>query len=559
MQRLSGKSVCKGIAIGPVHIWRTGGFQVERKKVHNTEQEIKRLFQAKKLSGEQLEQLRAKTLEEVGAGGAAIFDAHKVLLEDEYLLNAVCNIIRSEKANAEYAVAKTGEKLEDMFARMDDEYMQARAVDIRDVAGRLLQNLMGSAWMSSFEAEEKRRENARAQKLTEPVIIVAEDLTPSETLQMDREKILAFVTVKGSTNSHTAILARMMNIPAIIGVEMDLTSIHCGMRAVVDGNLGEVVFEPDEEICTDIEQWMRQEEENRKLLKELAGKDNVTPDGRRIDIFANIGNPGDIGQALENDAGGIGLLRSEFLYLRKDELPTEEEQFQAYKEAAIRMNGKKVIVRTLDIGADKQVPYLDFGTEPNPAMGYRAIRICLKHPEIFKTQLKAIFRAAVYGDLAVLYPMITSVWEVEQIGILVKEVCEELLRENVPYKLVKQGVMIETPAAVMISDELAKMVDFFSIGTNDLAQYALAIDRQNEKLDDFFDPYHEAVIRMIRMVVRNAHEQGIPVGICGELAADPGLTEEFLCMGIDELSVAPAMILKIRKVVRECKKNSERK
>ena len=439
--------------------------------------------------------------------------------------------------NAEYAVAVTGDNFSEMFAGMDNDYMKARAADIKDISNRLVRNLTG-------------REDINDGNM-EPSIIVADDLSPSETVQMDKEKILAFVTVHGSTNSHTAILARMMNIPALIGVPIDLNEIHTGMKAVVDGQKGEVIFDPSEEICVEVEKRVREEQEKLKLLQSLKGKENVTLSGKTIKIFANIGSVSDVGYVLENDAGGIGLFRSEFLYLGRNDFPTEEEQFQAYKQVAQTMAGKNVVIRTLDIGADKQVDYFNLGKEDNPAMGYRAIRICLKQPDIFRTQLRALFRAAVYGNISVMYPMITSVEEVRQIQAIVSEVKAELDEKEIPYKTPEQGIMIETPAAVMISDELAEIVDFFSIGTNDLTQYTLAVDRQNEKLDDFYRPHHKAILRMIKMTVDNAHKCGKWVGICGELGADPELTEEFLRMGVDELSVAPSMVLKVRKAVRE--------
>lgn len=537
MFALSGKSVYKGIAMGPVVVLKKDDCQVQRIKTENSQQEIVRVDQAVEVSRQQLQVLYEKALGEVGEASAAIFEVHQMMLEDEDYLEAIYNIIRTEKTNAEYAVAVTGDNFYEMFAGMDDEYMKARAADIQDISNRLVRNLMGS--------EEVDLRNI------EPSIFIADDLTPSETVQMDKSKVLAFVTVHGSTNSHTAILARMMNIPALIGVPMDLEKIQNGVKAIVDGFKGEVIFDPSEEVCADTENRIQMEEEKKLLLQNLKGKENVTRDGRKINIYANIGSVGDLGYVLENDAGGIGLFRSEFLYLGREDFPAEEEQFQAYKQVLQTMAGKKVIIRTLDIGADKQVDYFNLGKEENPALGYRAIRICLKQPEIFKTQLRALLRAAVFGNLSVMYPMITSTEEVTQIYRIVKEVKEELEKENIPYKIPEQGVMIETPAAVMVSDELAEMVDFFSIGTNDLTQYTLAIDRQNEKLDDFYNPHHKAILKMIRMVVENAHRAGKWAGICGELGADTELTEEFVRMGVDELSVAPSMILKIRRIVRE--------
>lgn len=452
---------------------------------------------------------------------------------------AIYNMIRTEMVNAEYAVAVTGDNFSQMFAEMDDDYMKARAADIKDISNRLIRNLSGAedSDLSSME----------------PSVIVAEDLSPSETVQMDKEKVLAFVTVHGSANSHTAILARMMNIPALIGVPLNLDDIHTGMRALVDGFKGEVVFEPSDEVCLEAERRIKEEAEKLQLLQTLKGKDDITLDGHRINIYANIGSVGDVGYVLENDAGGIGLFRSEFLYLGRENFPSEEEQFQAYKQVVQTMAGKKVIIRTLDIGADKQADYFNLGKEDNPAMGYRAIRICLKQPDIFKVQLRALLRAAVFGNLSVMYPMITSVEEVQKIYGIVEDVKKELEDTGIPYKMPEQGIMIETPAAVMISDELAEIVDFFSIGTNDLTQYTLAVDRQNARLDDFYNPHHKAILKMIQIVVDNAHKCGKWAGICGELGADTELTEQFIRMGVDELSMSPSMILKVRKIIRETK------
>lgn len=539
MQYFQGKSVYKGIVMGPVAVLKKNDYQVKRARIEDPEAEVKRVEEAVEVSKKQLGRLYDKAVREVGEASAAIFEVHQMMLEDEDYLESMENMIRTELVNAEYAAAATGDNFAEMFAAMDDEYMKARSADVKDISERLVRNLSG--------------EGDNDLSSMEPSIIVADDLSPSETVQMDKEKILAFVTVHGSTNSHTAILARMMNIPALIGVPMDLNGLKTGMTAVVDGFSGQVIFEPEEDVQKETEKRMQEEAEKQKLLEELKGKENVTPDGRKINIYANIGSVGDLGYVMENDAGGIGLFRSEFLYLGRNDFPTEEEQFQAYKQAVQTMAGKKVIIRTLDIGADKQVEYFNLGKEENPALGYRAIRICLKQPEIFKAQLRALFRAAVYGNLSVMYPMITSTEEVEKIYAIVAEVEEELKAQEVQYKIPEQGIMIETPAAVMISDRLAEMVDFFSIGTNDLTQYTLAIDRQNEQLDDFYNPHHEAVLRMIRMVVENAHKCGKWAGICGELGADLTLTEQFVRMGVDELSVAPSMILKLRKVVREMK------
>ena len=539
MQYFQGKSVYKGIVMGPVAVLKKNDYQVKRARIEDPEAEVKRVEEAVEVSKKQLGRLYDKAVREVGEASAAIFEVHQMMLEDEDYLESMENMIRIELVNAEYAAAATGDNFAEMFAAMDDEYMKARSADVKDISERLVRNLSG--------------EGDNDLSSMEPSVIVADDLSPSETVQMDKEKILAFVTVHGSTNSHTAILARMMNIPALIGVPMDLNGLKTGMTAVVDGFSGQVIFEPEEDVRKETEKRMQEEAEKQKLLEELKGKENITPDGRKINIYANIGSVGDLGYVMENDAGGIGLFRSEFLYLGRNDFPTEEEQFQAYKQAVQTMAGKKVIIRTLDIGADKQVEYFNLGKEENPALGYRAIRICLKQPEIFKAQLRALFRAAVYGNLSVMYPMITSTEEVEKIYAIVAEVEEELKKQEVQYKIPEQGIMIETPAAVMISDRLAEMVDFFSIGTNDLTQYTLAIDRQNEQLDDFYNPHHEAVLRMIRMVVENAHKCGKWAGICGELGADLTLTEQFVRMGVDELSVAPSMILKLRKIVREMK------
>lgn len=539
MQYFQGKSVYKGIVMGPVAVLRKNDYQVKRTRIEDADAEILRVTGAVEAAKEQLGRLYDKAVQEVGEASAAIFEVHQMMLEDEDYLESIQSMIRTELVNAEYAAAATGDNFAQMFAAMDDDYMKARAADIKDISERLVRNLSGGADadLSSME----------------PSVIVADDLSPSETVQMDKEKILAFVTVHGSTNSHTAILARMMNIPALIGVPMKPDELKNGMTAVVDGFSGQVIFEPDETVKAETKKRIEEEAEKQKLLQELKGKENVTLDGRRIHIYANIGSVGDMGYVLENDAGGIGLFRSEFLYLGRNDFPTEEEQFQAYRQAAQMMAGKKVIIRTLDIGADKQVDYFQLGREDNPAMGYRAIRICLKQPEIFKVQLRALLRAAVYGNLSIMYPMITSTEEVKRIYEIVAEVEEELKAQGVQYRIPEQGIMIETPAAVMISDRLAELVDFFSIGTNDLTQYTLAIDRQNERLDDFYNPHHEAILRMIQMVVENAHKCGKWAGICGELGADPTLTEQFVRMGVDELSVAPSMILKLRKIVREMK------
>ena len=537
METLKGKAVYKGIALGKISVLRKTENVVKRVKIEDVDAELQRVEAAKAQAIEQLGKLYDKAVKEVGEASAAIFEVHQMMLEDLDFNEAIENVIRTQEVNAEYAVASTGDSFSEMFASMDDDYMKARAVDIKDISERLVQNLAGNG--------------DNGLDFAEPVIVVADDLTPSETVQMDKEKILAFVTVHGSTNSHTAILARMMNIPALIGVEMNLEDMQTGTEAVVDGFIGEFILYPEEIVKAEAQKKLDEENEKRNLLLELKGKENITLSGKKIELYANIGSAADVGYVLENDAGGIGLFRSEFLYIGKNELPSEEEQFQAYKQAAQNMAGKKVIIRTLDIGADKQADYLNLGKEENPALGYRAIRICLTQTDIFKTQLRAIFRASNYGRIAIMYPMITSVEEVKKIQEIVQEVKNELRDCEIPYKDVEEGIMIETPAAVMISDELAELVDFFSIGTNDLTQYTLAIDRQNEKLDAFYNPHHKAVLKMIQMVVDNAHKAGKWVGICGELGADPKLTETFVRMGVDELSVAPSMILKLRKIVRE--------
>ncbi len=535
-KKFSGKTVYNGITMGKVMVLQKDQEQIRRTRIEDSEHECGRVQGAVNASKQQLATLYDKAVKEVGESSAAIFEVHQMMLEDEDYLDAIYHIIRTEMVNAEYAVAITGDNFAAMFAGMEDEYMQARAADVKDISARVVRNLSGQGGVD-FSA-------------MEPSIIVADDLTPSETVQMDKKKILAFVTVHGSTNSHTAILARMMNIPALIGVKMDLSMIQTGMTAIVDGAAGEVIFEPTEFQCSEAEKKIQNEREKLRLLQELKGKKNETSDGRTINIYANIGSVSDVGYVLENDAGGIGLFRSEFLYLGRDDFPSEEEQFQAYKQVVQMMGQKKVIIRTLDIGADKQADYFALGKEDNPALGYRAIRICLKQPEIFKTQLRALLRAAAYGNLSIMYPMIISAEEITQIYAIVKEVDEELTQAQIPHRVPEQGIMVETPAAVMVSDELAKLVDFFSIGTNDLTQYTLAIDRQNQRLEDFYNPHHKAILRMIQMVVDNAHKCGKWAGICGELGADTALTQTFVDMGVDELSVAPPMVLKVREKVR---------
>ena len=505
---------------------------VKRTHITQAEEELKRLEAAKELTLEQLGRLYEKALQEVGEVNAAIFEVHQMMLEDDDYQEAIQSMIQNEQVNAEYAVAVTGDNFAEMFAGMDDEYMQARSADVKDISNRLIRNLSGE---EQFDWDSM-----------EPSIIVADDLTPSETVQMDKSKILAFVTVHGSTNSHTAILARMMNIPALIGVQLDLETLRNGTTAIVDGRNAAFYVDPDESQLNAAKEMQQKELEQRELLASYKGRESVTRSGKKIHVYANIGSVSDVAYAVENDAEGIGLFRSEFLYIGRDALPDETEQFNAYRQVLQTMAGKKVVIRTLDIGADKNADYLELGEEANPAMGYRAIRICLKQPDIFRTQLRALLRAAKYGNLSVMYPMIISVEEVKKILEIVDEVARELEHEGIPYAIPEQGIMVETPAAVMMSEELAELVDFFSIGTNDLTQYTLAIDRQNERLDDFYNPHHEAVLRMIQMTIDGAHKAGKWVGICGELGADPELTERFVRMGIDELSVAPSMVLGTR-------------
>lgn len=537
MTEYTGKSVYKGTAIGAIRVLKKKDSLVKRVHIDDVEAELARLEDAKQQTLSQLQSLYEKALQEVGEANAAIFEVHQMMLEDEDYQDAILGMIRNEEVNAEYAVAVTGDNFAEMFANMDDEYMQARSADVKDISNRLVENLSG---------EEQMDWNTM-----EPSIIVADDLTPSETVQMDKKKILAFVTVHGSTNSHTAILARMMNIPALIGVPLSLEELHSGTQAIVDGKKGVFYLEPDATQIAKAEEAQKQEKEQQNLLATYKGRESVTKSGKKIHLYANIGSVSDVAYVLENDAEGIGLFRSEFLYLGRDALPDETEQFNAYRQVLQMMAGKKVIIRTLDIGADKNADYLELGHEDNPAMGYRAIRICLEQPDIFKTQLRALLRAAKFGNLSIMYPMITSVEEVMSIKEIVKEVEKELQEENLPYVIPEQGIMIETPAAVMISAELAEHVDFFSIGTNDLTQYTLAIDRQNSRLDRFYNPHHEAVLRMIQMTIDGAHKHGKWVGICGELGADTTLTERFITMGIDELSVSPSMVLGVRSKICE--------
>lgn len=534
MEVLNGKSVFGGIAIGKISIYDKGDDQVKREKVADVATEVRRFENAKEKAKEQLGVLYEKALKEVGEVNAMIFEVHQMMLDDLDYVEAITHMIENQNVNAEYAVASTGDNFSEMFASMDDDYMKARAADVKDISNRVIAILQG-------------KDNSGVLG-DEPVIVVADDLAPSETVQLDKSKVLAFVTRHGSTNSHTAILARTMNIPALIGV--DYSDDMDGMEAVVDGYNGVLYVEPEESVKNAFTAKQEEDANKKRLLQELRGKDNVTLDGKKINLYANIGGVSDVAAVLQNDAGGIGLFRSEFLYLGTDTFPSEEEQFIAYKTVAENMAGKKVIIRTLDIGADKQVDYFNLDKEDNPAMGYRAIRICLDQPDIFKTQLRAIFRASYYGNISVMYPMIISVKEIRQIKEIVESVKAELDAQGLPYGEVEQGIMIETPAAVMISDLLAKEVDFFSIGTNDLTQYTLAIDRQNPKLDSIYDSHHEAILRMIQMVIDNGHKENCWVGICGELGADITLTETFLKMGLDELSVSPTFILKVREKIR---------
>lgn len=534
MQVIQGKSIFGGIAIGPITFFAKEQNQVKRTKVEDAAAEVARYEAAVVSAQEQLGGLYEKALKEVGESGAQIFEVHQMMLEDDDYNESVKSIIETQMVNAEYAVATTGDNFASMFASMDDEYFQARAVDMKDISERVINVLMGVGEAKSWD---------------EPSIIVAEDLAPSETVQFDKSKLLGFVTRLGSSNSHTAILARTMNIPALI--QIDIQEEWNGKLGIIDGFTGAFYIDPEPEVLEKYKAKKAEQEEHRKLLAEQKGKPTVTKSGKAIKLFANIGSVSDLPAAMSNDAGGIGLFRSEFLYLESGDYPTEDEQFKAYKMVAETMAGKKVIIRTLDIGADKQVDYFNLDKEENPAMGLRAIRICLTRPEIFKTQLRAILRASAYGNIAVMYPMIISVEEVRKIKSIMEEVKAELEEAGIQYGQVEQGIMIETPASVIISDLLAQEVDFFSIGTNDLTQYTLAIDRQNAKLDEFYNPHHEAVLRMIEMVVDNAHKAGIWAGICGELGADMELTERFMAMGVDELSVSPTFIYPVRQIIRE--------
>ena len=538
MIKFTGKGVYGAVAVGKISVFERQGIKVKRVEIRDAELEIERLEKAKATAIEQLGEIYEKALKEVGEANAQIFEIHMMMIEDEDYNDAITEIIRSRKLNAEFAVAVTSKNFAEMFSSMDDSYMQARAADVKDISNRIIDCLMDNH-SSNTASDEK-------------VIICADDLAPSETVSLDKEKILAFVTANGSSNSHTAILARNMNIPAIIGLgEEFLAQIKNGTMAIADGFTGEFIIDPDEQTLAEYEKKQQAELEKKQLLQELNGKENVTLDGTKINIFANIGSADNIGAVLLNDAGGIGLFRSEFLYLEKTDYPTEEEQFRVYRKVLESMASKKVIIRTLDIGADKQADYYHLEKEENPALGLRAVRLCLDRPEIFKTQLRALYRASIYGNLGVMFPMIASEWELKETLELCEQVKKELTAENIKYGDIELGVMIETPAAAIISDKLAPMVDFFSVGTNDLTQYTLACDRQNPKIERFCDTHHEAILRLIELAAKNAHANGAWIGICGELAADTTLTETFLRMGIDELSVSPSFVLKVRDAVRK--------
>lgn len=537
MKTYEGKSVFSGIAIGKIKLYKKDEQKVKRLRISDVETEKLRYEEAKKESINQLANLYEKALKEVGEANAAIFEVHQMMLEDEDYNDSVINIITSQSVNAEYAVATTSDNFAKMFSSMEDEYMKERAADVKDISERIISILSGNE-CNKADGDE-------------PSIIVADDLAPSETVQLDKDKVLSFVTVKGSLNSHTAILARTMAIPALVNTKLSISEEIDGKLAIVDGMKGIIYIEPNEETLNLMKKKKSEEEDKKKLLQSLKGKENITMDGQKLMLYANIGNIKDLAKAIQNDAGGIGLFRSEFIYLENEDFPTEEEQFIIYKQVAETMAGKRVVIRTLDIGADKQCKYFEMKHEENPAMGCRAIRICLTRTDIFKTQLRALYRASAYGNIAIMYPMITSLWEVKRIKEIVCEVKKELDEQGITYGNPEQGIMIETPAAVMISDELALEVDFFSIGTNDLTQYTLAVDRQNTDLDMFYDSHHKAILRMIAMVVENAHKAGIWAGICGELGADVSLTKEFLAMGVDELSVSPGSILPICKIILE--------
>lgn len=539
MITITGKSVFGGVSIGKLSFYKRNQKVIKRTHVDDVESECTRFQDAKAAAVSQLKELYDKAIEDVGEANAMIFEIHQMMLEDLDYIESIENIIRTQEVNAEFAVATTADNFAQMFASMDDAYMQGRAADVKDVSERVLDILCGVG--------------DGVKQTDELSIIAADDLAPSETVQLDKSKVLGFATMYGSSNSHTAILARTMNIPAVIGLGEALGTQYDGKLAVIDGFTGTLYIEPDEETLAVMQEKRAKDLEQKALLEQLKGKENVTKSGQKINVYANIGNVSDVGAVLKNDAGGIGLFRSEFLYLENDTFPTEEQQFSVYKQVAENMAGKKVIIRTLDIGADKQVDYFGLDKEENPALGYRAIRICLTRTEIFKTQLRALYRAAMFGNISIMFPMIISVGEIHKIKEIIAEVKSELKAEGIPYREdVELGVMIETPASVMISRELAKEVDYFSVGTNDLTQYTLAIDRQNSKLDEFYDPHHPAVLAMIKMAAENAHAEGKWIGICGELGADLELTEEFLKMGLDELSVSPSMVLPLRKRIREC-------
>lgn len=538
MITLAGKSVFGGVAIGKLQFYKRNEITIKRSHVEDTAAEVKRFEDAKAKTLAVLQELYEKAVENVGEANAMIFEVHQMMLSDLDYVESIVNIIETQEVNAEYAIGTTADNFSAMFAAMDDAYMQGRAADVKDVSERLLRVLS--------------EQETQGMQMTEPVIIAADDLVPSETVQLDKDKVLSFVTMYGSSNSHTAILARTMNIPAVIGIGEKLREEYDGKLSIVDGLEGKVYIDPDAGTMEEMREKQRREAEKKELLDRLKGKENVTKSGQKVNVYANIGNLSDLGAVIKNDAGGIGLFRSEFLYLESETFPTEEQQFAVYKQVAETMAGKKVIIRTLDIGADKQVDYFGLDKEENPALGYRAIRICLTRPDIFKTQLRALYRASAFGQIAIMFPMIISVKEVQKIKAMIEEVKAELREEGASFREdLELGIMIETPAAVMVSRDLAKEVDFFSVGTNDLTQYTLAIDRQNQKLEEFYDPHHPAVLAMIRMAAESAHAEGAWVGICGELGADLELTEEFLKMGIDELSVAPGMVLPLRQKIRE--------
>ena len=533
-EKYTGKSIFKGVAIGRIMIYGKKEQPVKREKIEDTDAEVRRYEAAKEKAIADLGELYEDAVKKVGKDNAEIFNVHAMLLQDDDFNDSIHNMIESQKVNAEYAAAVTGENFSKMFAEMDDDYFKARSADMKDIAERLVKVLSGREDKTVFD---------------QPVIIAADDLMPSETVQLDKDKVIAFVTRYGSSNSHTAILARTMNIPALINIPVDPS--WDGQMAIVDGHTGTLYLDPEASTLAEEQKKLDQDLEQRRLLQELKGKPNVTLDGREINLFANIGGPKDLVSVLQNDAGGIGLFRSEFLYIGRDELPTEEEQFQAYKQVAETMAGRLVVIRTLDIGADKKADYLHLEPEANPALGFRAIRICLTRPEIFRTQLRALFRASAFGNIAIMYPMITSLEEIRQIREIADSVKKELDDAGVPYKKdIQQGIMIETPAAAIMTDVLAPEVDFFSIGTNDLTQYTLAMDRQNDKLDAFYQPHHPAILRLIQTTIENGHKGGAWVGICGELGADTTLTETFIQMGVDELSVSPAMVLPVREAIR---------